>query len=414
MALLTLDEALSRVRVDAPPPPETVPIEAALGRVLEADEVSSRASPTAAVSAMDGYAVRTEDLGATREFDVVGEAPAGGAFGGAVGPGQTVRIFTGGVLPSGADRVIVQENAARRGDRVALAVDDGAAAHVRPAGLDFAAGETVARAGEALTPARLALVAAANVGRVQVRGRPRIVVLATGDELAPPGTDFAPGRDDARIVDSAAPGVAAAFAAWGGQARAAPVLRDERDAAAAALRSAAREADLIVVIGGASVGDRDVARPAAVSAGATIDFAGVALKPGKPVWFARIDGGPALLGLPGNPASALVCAHLFGPAAMRALLGRPALDLDRRLRPARLAAALPANGPREAFLRARLAWTADGEIAARTDDRQDSALLTPFADADALLRRRPDAPPAEEGALVDVLPLTGEDGPWPT
>jgi len=368
----------------------------ALGRTLAAPVVAGRAQPPEALSAMDGYAVRSADVAAPgADLRVVAEAPAGGRCDRRVGPGEAVRIFTGAPIPEGADRVVMQESVERAGDRARIAEAQAGDAFVRPAGLDFAAGETLLEAGRRLSAVDVGLAAAANLALVPVRRRPRVAVFATGDELVEPGE----ARSDRDIVNSAAYAVSALIEDWGGAPDRRGVLPDDLEASAAALDAARSKADVFLTIGGASVGDRDLVKPAAERIGAAFRFQKVAVRPGKPVWHGRIAGGPLLLGLPGNPASAIACSILFLKPLLAALLG--AHDPVRIVR-ARLAAPLAANGPRESYLRGRVRIDETG-LAAEADARQDSSLLTPFASANALVRRRPDAPAAAAGDGVDAL-----------
>lgn len=397
--LISYEEALARLASDiAPVAAETVALAGAHGRTLAEPVVAARAQPPQALSAMDGYAVRGADVAAPgARLSVIGEAPAGGAFQGVVGPGEAVRIFTGAPLPRGADRIVIQENVVREGALALIAEVQNADAFVRPAGLDFAAGDSLLAAGRRLSAVDVGLAAAANYGALAVRKRPVVAIFATGDELVEPGE----ARSDGDIVNSAAYAVSALIASWGGAPDVRGVLPDDLEATAAALGAAAADADVLLTIGGASVGAHDLVKPAATRLGAAFRFQKVAVKPGKPVWHARIPEGPLLLGLPGNPASAIACSLLFLRPLLEALLGAPARS-PAFVR-ARLAAALPANGDRENYLRGRAFFEEGGGLSAAADARQDSSLLTPFAAANALIRRLPDAPAASAGESVDVL-----------
>ena len=373
---------------------ETVAIGEAAGRVLAADIIAPRDQPPSAVSAMDGYAVASAAIGDT--LRVIGEAPAGVPFGGVVGPGEAVRIATGGVVPKGATRVVIQEHVAREGDMIAVR-ELSLGFHVRAAGGDFAAGAVVARAGEVMTPGRIALVAATGCARVSVVRRPRVAIMASGDELRAGGDPSEGG-----IYDSGGPSMAALVAGWGGTAVRLPILPDDRAALDAALAAADLEVDVIVTLGGASVGHRDQLRPAFEALGAVIAFDKVAVIPGKPTWHARFGDGRLLVGLPGNPASAFVCAHLFVAPLLAALTGR---DPGLRLEVARLGQAIGANGPREAWLRGRVAIDDEGRRIVRVDPRQDSSLTSPLAAANVLVRRPPDAAAMDAGGRVETLTL---------
>lgn len=376
-------------------PGEEVALAQAGGRVLARPVVARRDQPPFAASAMDGYAVRAAEVAPGAAFDVVGTAPAGRAWPGAVGPGQAVRIFTGAPMPRGSDRVVIQEDVVRDGDRIVLGDDLDAGPYVRDAGADFRAGARI-DAPRRLSPADIALAAAMNVPRLTVTRRPEVALIATGDELVSPGGTP---RDD-QIVASNIYGLAALIAAEGGRARVLPIARDTPETLAQVLRLAAG-VDLVVTIGGASVGDHDLVAQVAAEAGLERAFYKVAMRPGKPLIAGRL-GGAAMLGLPGNPVSALVCGHVFLVPMIRACLGLPG-GPRARLR-ARLAADLGTNGPREHYMRARLSPGPDLP-AITAFDRQDSALLTVLAGADALLVRAPKDGPRRAGEIVEYLPI---------
>ena len=400
--MLAVEEALARVAAAfAPLPLEWVHLGAAHGRVLAEDLVASRDQPPLPVSAMDGYAVRAADLaGGGAELRLVGQAPAGGRFAGAIGPGETVRIFTGGPLPEGADAVALQENATVAGARVRLsgAVEPGT--FVRPAGLDFARGERALPAGRRLTARDLGLAAALNHAWLPVRRQPRVALLATGDELGMSGLALAP----TQIVNSNTIALGAMVAAWGGLASDLGVARDEPAALAAAAERMAG-LDLLVTLGGASVGERDLVREVLGARGLELDFWQIAMRPGKPLLFGALRGVP-LLGLPGNPVSAGVCAVLFVRAAICVMLG---LDPAPPEVPAVLGCALGSNDRRQEYLRACLRRDQEGRLVATPAGRQDSSMLAVFARADCLIRRAPFAPAMAAGTAVAVLPL----GPAP-
>lgn len=365
---------------------ETVSLATAFGRALAADVCARLTQPPFAASAMDGYAIRWADRAGP--WRVIGEAAAGRGFAGAIGAGEAARIFTGAPLPDGADTVVVQEDVVRD-DNAARLTGEGppaCGAHVRDAGLDFAAGAVVGRARERVTAARAGLLAAAGHGEVAVHRRPRVVLLATGDELVPPGA--APGVG--QIVSSNGVLLAAllqghADVVDGG------IVPDSRAALADAVRNA--EADVLVTIGGASVGDHDLVVPVLRDLGATIDFWKVALRPGKPMLSGRL-GDTRIVGLPGNPVSAFVCALLFVVPLLRRLGGE--VDVLPPLFAARLGAALPANGARQDYLRAVV--TAGPVVSAATG--QDSAMLGVLAGSNALIVRAPFAPAADAGETV--------------
>ena len=391
--MISLDEArgLLLAVVDVLPS-ERVAIGEAAGRVLAADVVAPRDQPPSAVSAMDGYAVAGAAIGDA--LRVIGEAPAGAPFGGIVGPGEAVRIATGGVVPEGASRVVIQEHVAREGDMIVVR-ELSQGFHVRAAGGDFAARAVVARAGEVMTAGRIALVAATGCAVVSVVRRPRVAIFASGDELRAGGDPSA-----GAIFDSGGPSIAALVAGWGGDAVRLPILPDDRVALDAALAGADLKVDVIVTLGGASVGHRDQLRPAFEALGAVIAFDKVAVIPGKPTWHARFGDGRLLVGLPGNPASAFVCAHLFVAPLLAALTGR---DPGLRLEVAWLEQAIGANGPREAWLRGRVEVDGEGRRIVTVDPRQDSSLTSPLAAANVLVRRGIDAPAMVAGDRVQTL-----------
>jgi molybdopterin molybdotransferase len=367
----------------------------AAGRVLAAPVFAARDQPPFSASAMDGYAVRLADAVPGAELNVVGEAPAGRAWAGEIGPGEALRIFTGAPLPRGAERIVIQEDVAREGDVITIGARLDAGPHVRPAGADFRAGARI-EAPRRLSPADLALAAAMNAPELTVTRRPVVALIATGDELVLPGE--VP-RDD-QIVASNTYGLKALIEAEGGVARLLPIARDDAESLAAVF-GLARGADMIVTVGGASVGDHDLVGPVAESLGMEQAFYKIAMRPGKPLMAGRI-GDAALLGLPGNPVSALVCAHLFLVPMLRAFLGLSAGE--RRRRKARLGADITANGPREHYMRAEVFPTGDmPEIV--PFDRQDSSLLSILSRANGLLVRPIGDPARKAGDLVDYVPV---------
>lgn len=394
MKLLPVTEARARILAEATAlPSETVPLADAAGRVLAEDIVAVRDQPPFAASAMDGYAVRSAD--APGRLSVVGESAAGHGYAGQLGPGQAVRIFTGAAVPAGADAVVIQEDATRDGDH-ALVPAAPPGQNVRPAGGDFRAGQPLLAKGVALDPWRLSLAAAAGRAEVRVARRPVVAVFSTGEEIVEPPAVPGPFQ----IYNSGAAGLAALIAAWGGEPRRASPVRDDLEATVEALRGA--HADLVVTIGGASVGDHDLVRGAAQALGLDLKVASVNVRPGKPTFFGPLADGRLLLGLPGNPASAFVCAELFLRPLLRAMQGAaPEVPTIA----ARLAHPLPANGPREHWMRAQLSHEA-GEVRVSPYRDQDSSLVTVFAAADALLGRPAGAPAAQAGEVVEVLPLS--------
>ena len=373
-------------------PAQTVPLAQAIGRVLAEDVTAVRDQPPFTNSAMDGWALRAADApGALR---IVGESAAGHGYAATLNAGEAVRIFTGAALPEGADTVVIQENATRDGDRVtvpAAAPGD----NIREAGRDFRAGQALLSAGTRIDPWRLSLCASAGRAEVCVHRRPRVAILSTGEEIVE--APAAPGPF--QIYDSGSPALKAMLEGWGAEASKISGVRDNLEAVVTAMRQA--EADLIVTVGGASVGDHDLVRAAAGELGLSLRVESVAVRPGKPTFFGVLGDGRRLLGLPGNPASAFVCAELFLKPLIAAYCGASA---EPEMIGARLAGPLPANGPREHWMRTRLTPRGGGLVAEPYGD-QDSSLVTVFAAAGGLLRRRPDAPALDAGDLVDVLPL---------
>jgi len=403
MALLPVSEALARLMAGtAPLEAEPVPIARAHGRVLAHDLIARRTQPPFAASAMDGYAVRSADTGdAPTRLAVIGSVVAGSVFDGTIGFKQAVRIFTGAPVPAGGDAIIIQEDVQTVDDGVIdvpSAVPRGR--FVRPAGLDFTEGDTLLEAGRVLDGGALSLAASGNHGVLDVVRRPLVGILATGDELVPPGSDPGPGQ----IVASNSVGVAAIVREAGARVLDLEIARDTRASLSAKLDAAiAAHCDLLIVLGGASVGEHDLVRPAFADRGMELDFWRIAMRPGKPMMFGRLDN-MRVLGLPGNPVSSLVCGHVFAAPLVAALSGRP--HRQRRVR-AVLGASLPANGPREHYMRARLTPTDGGVLAAEAFEDQDSSILRNFAHADGLIVRAPHAKALDAGAAVDVIFLPG-------
>jgi molybdopterin molybdotransferase len=394
----TVEAARARMLAAASPlASESISLNAALGRTLAGPVLAFRDQPPFAASAMDGWAVRSSDLAdGAAILLVVGESAAGKPFDAGVASGEAVRISTGAPLPAGADRVVIQEEATLDRDQVRLSPAPGAPFHVRKRGNDFRAGDALLESGVRLDAWRLALAAAAGCEAVIVARQPRVAILSTGEELAQPGA--APGP--AAIFDSAGPGLAALIAGWGGRADRLASAGDNARAIAAAV--AGVEADLIVTVGGASVGDHDLVKPALRTLGLELAVETVNVRPGKPVWFGVLGDGRLVLGLPGNPASAFACAELFLRPLLAVLQGGdPALPMIT----ARLRSPLPAEGPREHWLRAGLEFDAEGGVWAAPLPDQDSAMVTVFARADALLRRPARAGAARDGDVVEVLAL---------
>ncbi|OYU17296.1 MAG: molybdopterin molybdenumtransferase MoeA [Rhodobacteraceae bacterium PARR1] len=392
--MITVADALARcLALVSALPAEAVPLRRADGRWMAAPAVATRDQPPFAASAMDGYAVAA-GVQPGDSFTVVGEAGAGHAFTGTVGPGQAVRIFTGAPVPAGAEHVVIQEDVTRDGNRITVKPGLDAGTNIRPLGQDFRAGASLSP--RLLRPNDLCLLAAMNIPTVQVTRKPVVAIIATGDELVMPGE--VP-RDD-QIIASNAFTLAALVERAGGEARMLPIAKDT-PAELAAVMALADGTDLIVTIGGASVGDHDIVAQVAEGLGMERAFYKIAMRPGKPLMAGRLRGVP-MLGLPGNPVSSIVCAHLFMLPMLRAMLGDPAPE-PRTLR-ATLAMDLPANGPRAHYMRARL--SSGGDLPRITPfDRQDSALITILTEADALLIRPVAEGPMLAGAEVAYLPL---------
>src|SRR5690242_18753112 len=402
MALLSVADALARVLEGAAPlPSETVPLAEAHGRVLAADLAARRAQPPADVSAMDGYAVRAEDVARSpARLRVIGEVPAGRPFERSIGAGEAARIFTGGVLPAGADTVVIQELTTREGDDVLIAKPAARGKNVRPEGLDFRNGDVLLRRGRRLRARDLALAAAMNHAELAVYRRPRVAVLATGDELVAPGTT--PGRG--QIVYSNGYAIAGIARAEGAEVHDLGIAPDRLEETIAAVRRARADPapDVLVTTGGASVGDYDLVQPAFAAEGMTLSFWKVALRPGRPLMHGRLRA-MQVLGLPGNPVSAYVCAVLFLAPLLRRLSGRN--DVEPRVDSAVLGCDLPANDERADYLRATLAPGPAGGAIATPLSIQDSSLLGVLATADCLVIREPYAPPAKAGAACVILKL---------
>jgi len=397
--LLPVAEALARVTgAFSPLPAEDIAITEALGRVLAEDVTARRTQPPVAVSSMDGYAVRAADVaraGATLRR--VGESAAGHGFAGRLGAGEAVRIFTGAPLPEGSDAVVMQEDTDAAGDTVTIHVSVEPGRFIRPAGLDFREGDVGLRAGRRLGPREIGLAAAMNRPWLAVRRRPRVALIATGDEVVRPGDPVGPFQ----IVSSNTLALAALVRAAGGEALDLGIAGDNAESLRR-IAAGAAGADLLVTTGGASVGEHDLIRAVLGEEGLELDFWRIAMRPGKPLIFGHVRGTP-LLGVPGNPVSALVCAILFLRPAIEGMLGLEGRD-DGRAR-ARLGRDLPANDGREDYLRASLAPGDDGEPVATPLPRQDSSMLSALVRADCLLVRPPHAPAARKGEPVTILPL---------
>lgn len=393
-SLLPVAEAQARIiALSAPLPVETVAIADASGRWAASDIHAVRTQPAADLSAMDGYAIRFGDL--PGPWTVIGESAAGSGFDRSVGVAEAARIFTGAPLPAGSDTILVQEDAERDGAMLRLTGDGppAHAAHVRRAGSDFALGDRLIERGDLLTPARLALAVTGGHGALCVRHRPRVAILSTGDELVPPGAP----ADGLKLPSSNAPMLHALASRLGAEVIDHGIARDDLAAIEAALRMAASDADIVVTTGGASVGDRDLVRPALAAAGASLDFWRVAMKPGKPLMAGRL-GDAVILGLPGNPVSAFVTAQLFLLPLLRSM-GGASSPLPQH-RPALLAGSLGRTGSRAEYLRATLGPEGVTALAG-----QDSAGLSALAQADVLIVRPADSPASAAGEKVEIINL---------
>jgi molybdopterin molybdotransferase len=402
--MLTVREAHARViAAFTPLPAELVSVADAAGRVLANPPAARLTQPPADLSAMDGYAVRAEDVPAVPAvLTLAGQAPAGGSHDEALKPGEAVRIFTGAPLPMGADSIVIQEDTKADGRKVTVLEAPTPGRHIRRAGLDFKAGDVPFAAGRRLTARDVALLAAMNVPWVGVYRKPRVAILSTGDELVMPGEPV--GRN--QIVSSSGIAVAALVRGWGGEPTLFDIARDDAGLIQDRIAAGAQH-DLLITLGGASVGDHDLVQDALKAQGFTMDFWRIAMRPGKPLMFAGRDRA-RVLGLPGNPVSTMVCALLFLKAALERLLGRSgALPATR---PARLAVDLKANDTREDYVRSRLGQALDGGLTVEPHKIQDSSMLSVLAGSGAFLVRPPHDPARKAGDTVQVIDLGTLDG----
>ena len=399
MALLSVDEALARILDGAlVTGVERVPLMAAAHRILAEDVRATLTQPPFNASAMDGYAVRAADVATLpARLTLIGEARAGEAFSGSVGAGQCARIFTGAPVPAGADAIVIQENTKADGSIVTVVEGSPDPAHIRPRGGDFAEGQVLLSPGRVLDARAVLLAAAMGHGTLAVRKKPVIAVLATGDELVEPGQK--PGPD--QIVSSNPYGLAAMIAAAGGEPRLLGIARDTRTALEEKIAAAA-DADVLVTTGGASVGDHDLVGPVLKSRGMAMDFWKIAMRPGKPMLFGKL-GTQRVLGLPGNPVSALICGRVFLMPLIDRLLGRETSPWAPVR--ARLTEALEKNGPRQHYMRAVTSQDANGVLLVTPQSSQDSSLMSPLAASNALIVRTVDAPALGAGDEADVLPM---------
>jgi molybdopterin molybdotransferase len=401
VALMPVADALAAILAGAEPPPEEmVALDAAFHRVLARDLPALRTQPPQAMSAMDGYAVRAADASqpGTR-LRVVGEVAAGRPFEGKVGPGETIRIFTGGVLPEGADAIVIQEDAIVEGGGIEIKEAAPPGRHVRRAGIDFRTGDVLLANGTRLTDRHLSLAAGMNYPEIPVRCRPKVAILATGDELVMPGATPGPGQ----IVYSNGYALRALARHEGAEIVDLGIAADAIEATTAGIRRARDSgADVLITTGGASVGDHDYVKRSLEAEGVTMAFWKIAMRPGKPMMHGRL-GTMRVIGLPGNPVSSYVCGFLFLAPLIRALSGRAVVHHARER--ALLGGDVAANDLREDYLRARLEARADGVLIATPVDHQDSSLLGNLAKAQALVIRPPFAPKATAGSPCDILRL---------
>ena len=399
--LMPVEEALARLLDGvARLGQESVPLEHANGRVLAQDLASTRTQPPFPASAMDGYAVRHADLAVDGPaLNVIGEAPAGHGFDGSVSAGEAVRIFTGAPVPEGADTILIQEDADRQGNQIKVREVPKAGAFVRPAGLDFKAGEVLLEAGRKLGYRELALAAAMNHAELPVVRRPKVAILATGDELVRPGSE--PGPD--QIIASNHAGVAALVEDCGGEPLDLGISPDDAKVMAQHVRRAIEaQADILVTLGGASVGDHDLVQDVLGSEGMDLAFWRIAMRPGKPLMAGHL-GQTKVLGLPGNPVSSLVCSLLFLKPLIATMLGYEAGPGEEA--EAVLGGPLGANDRRQDYMRAELSRDTNGRLVATPFPRQDSSMLALLARSGGLIVRPPNADALEEGATVPVIKL---------
>ena len=390
--MISVTEALDHLFALADPlPVETVPLREAAGRVLARPVAATRTQPPFAASSMDGYALKSVEANVHAQFKVIGEAAAGHGWAGTLGPGQCIRIFTGAPVPDGADKVIIQEDVQRTDDLITISDDRDAKSNIRPAGVDFEIG-TEMHAPRRLGPGDVALLAAMNIAQVPVARAPVVALISTGDELVMPGETPGPNQ----IIASNTFGLAAMLEAIGAHPRILPIARDNRASLTTAF-DLSQGADLVITIGGASVGDHDLVAGVALDLGMKPSFYKVAMRPGKPLMAGRLRGTP-MIGLPGNPVSAMVCGKIFVQPMLRAMMGLGQAPAPRAQVP--LAAAISANGPREHYMRAIVS---EGQV---TDaGAQDSSLLSVLSQSNALMVRPPNDPARAAGTMVEIIDI---------
>ena len=394
--MITVNEAMNKILdLFEPLSIENIHLRNAANRVLAVDAVANRSQPPFASSAMDGYAVRNIDVKTGRTLRVIGESVAGDAFDGIVKSGEAVRIFTGAPVPVGADRILIQEDCNRDGAAIEVRDFIDSNRYIRPAGGDFKTDDVIS-APRLLSAGDIALLASMNCEILQVYRKPSVALIATGDELVMPGENPGP----CQIISSNNFGLKALIEANGGQARILPIASDEMGSLKAALELAS-QADVIVTLGGASVGERDLVRAVATEAGLDQAFYKVAMRPGKPLIAGKLNG-KAMIGLPGNPVSSMVCGTVFLIPALRVMLGLGKAQMPREV--AALGRDIDGNGTRSHYLRARLTLS-DGSLTCTPQRHQDSSLLSILANSDALLVRDPNDPPRKKGEFVEFIRL---------
>ncbi len=397
--LLPVREAHARVIAAFDPlPTETVSIAEAAGRTLAVAPKARLTQPPSDLSAMDGYAVRAEDVpAAPSTLTLVGEAPAGGSYDHALKPGEAVRIFTGGPLPMGADSIVIQEDTKADGRKITILDAPRPGRHIRKAGLDFSAGDAPLAAGRTLTTRDVALAAAMNLPWLSVYRKPRVAILSTGDELVMPGEPV--GRN--QIVSSSGIAVAALVSGWGGDPTLFDIARDDPQLIQECIAAGAQH-DILITLGGASVGDHDLVQDALKAQGFAMDFWRIAMRPGKPLMFAAKERA-RVLGLPGNPVSTMVCSLLFLKPAMDRMLGQ-AGDIVATV-PATLAVDVKGNDQREDYVRSKLTRGPNGALTVDPHKIQDSSMLSVLAWCDAFMLRPPQDPARKAGDTVQVIDL---------
>ncbi len=397
--MISVAEARERILAHVRPlPAEQIPLSDGLGRVLARDVVARRTQPPAAVSAMDGYAVRAADVTTTPvTLKVVGYAPAGSAYDTPLQAGETVRIFTGAPVPDNADAIVIQENTELEGNAVVVQTGAAPGTFIRPAGLDFSEGDTVLSAGRVLSARDIGLAAAMNVPWLMVTRQPQVAILSTGDEVVMPGDPIGPNQ----IVSSNALALGALAAVFGARPLQLGIAPDDKGALAE-MAAGAAGSDIFVTTGGVSTGDHDLVRDVLGEHGMRLDFWRIAMRPGKPLMVGENEG-TLVLGLPGNPVSTVVCALVFLQPALAAMQRR-AQAVNTTIK-ARLAVPAPANDQREDYLRSVLSRNENGEMVVEPFERQDSAMMALLARSDCFVIRPPHAPAAEAGEIVEVLLL---------